>query len=354
MIHCSYIKFDQPVGTFYMTKMTPREIQAISVVEDRANKGGPQREESIKRRAEIANYCEDPDATFPTPIILAIDSDHIESFNDSSFSIVVRPEIASIIDGQHRLSGILASERIDDFELPVVIVVDLTEEEKAYIFSIINSKQTKVPPSLIYDLFEVSSHRSPQKTCHEIARSLNSDDLSPFYKRLKMLGKGGGDKASISQGSFIKSLLKLITNKPEVYAVRLKNNKVLEPEDRPFNQYFIDDKDEVIRKILFNLFQAVQIVFKEEWEHPDKYILSKPIGYGAILKAYPSIHKLGLKEKSLSLDFFKSVMEHLKAELNKHGIELTSNNFSSNEQSINKLAAIIKHATDDLPLSQST
>lgn len=66
---------------------------------------------------------------------------------------------------------------------------DLTDEEKAYVFSIINSKQTRVNPSIVYDLFSLAERRSPQKTCHEIARGINSNPDSPFYKKLKMLGK---------------------------------------------------------------------------------------------------------------------------------------------------------------------
>ncbi|URR00627.1 DGQHR domain-containing protein [Pseudoalteromonas sp. SCSIO 43095] len=342
MIKCNYIKFEQPAGTFYLSKMTPKEIKSISKVETRAHSGGPQREASTKRKAEIANYCKDPDATFPTPIILSINSEYIKNFNATSFEIQKSEEIASILDGQHRVAGILASEHIDDFELPVVIVMDLTEEEKAYIFSIINSKQTKVPPSLIYDLFDVSTYRSPQRTCHEIARSFNSDSDSPFYERLKMLGKGGGELASISQGSFIKSLLKLITNKPEIYAINIKNNVELIPENRPFNKYFREEKDDVIRKILMNLFNAVRKVFPVEWEQPDKYILSKSIGCGALLKAYPKIHELGQKNKTLSLDFFTEIMKKLKVELELNNLELTSRHFSSNEQSINRLAQLIK------------
>jgi DGQHR domain-containing protein len=346
MIKCNYIKFEQPAGTFYLSKMTPREIKSISKVETRADAGGPQREESIKRRAEISNYCKDPDATFPTPIILSINTEYIENFSSTSFEISQTAEIASILDGQHRLAGILASDHIDDFELPVVIVMDLTEEEKAYIFSIINSKQTKVPPSLIYDLFDVSTYRSPQRTCHEIARSFNTDIKSPFYERLKMLGKGGGELASISQGSFIKSLLKLITNKPEVYAVNIKNSETLTPENKPFNKYFREEKDDVIRKILFNLFNAVRKVFPKEWEQPEDYILSKSIGYGAILKAYPKIHELGESKRTLSYEFFTEIMEKFKEKLEESDLELTSQHFSSNEQSINKLAQIIKQVIE--------
>lgn len=76
----------------------------------------------------------------------------------------------------------------DIFELLVVLIFDLTEEEKAYIFSIINSKQIKVSMNLIYDLFELSEKRSPQKTVHEMARALNQKEAFPFHNRLKMLG----------------------------------------------------------------------------------------------------------------------------------------------------------------------
>lgn len=68
-------------------------------------------------------------------------------------------------------------------------MIDLTEEEKAYIFSTINSNQTKVDKSLIYDLFDLSKTRSPFKTAHYIARNMNTETNSPFKNKLKMLGK---------------------------------------------------------------------------------------------------------------------------------------------------------------------
>ena len=87
-----------------------------------------------------------------------------------------------------------------------------------------------------------------------------------------MLGKGGGEFASISQGSFIKSLMELITKKPDSYLIHLKEGVDLVPEDLPFNEYFRTGRDEVIQKILVNLFAAVREVFPEEWGMPDKYM----------------------------------------------------------------------------------
>jgi hypothetical protein len=106
-------------------------------------------------------------------------------------------------------------------------MIDATEEQKALIFATINGKQTKVPASLIYDLFAVTKTRSPYKTAHEIARALNSTPTSPWYRRLKMLGKktAPGSAESLSQGTFVKFLLPRISSEPDLDMNLLKQNK---------------------------------------------------------------------------------------------------------------------------------
>ena len=194
---------------------------------------------------------------------------------------------------------------------------------------------------MIYDLFNVSQSRSPQKTSHEIARALNSQGDSPFLNRLKMLGKGGGEFSSLSQGAFVKRLLPLITKRPDDYLRSIKKNEELIEEDLPFNKYFRESKDEVILKIITNMFVGVKKVFPQEWENPNEFILSKAIGYGAIMKAFPSIYALGIKIGALNKSFFLEVFRCFKFELNTRGLELTSASFSSSEQDINKLAQIL-------------
>lgn len=344
MIKVKYIPFEQPIGHFYFCVINATVLGNICHVETRSGDGGIQRDASSARIKEISRYCKDPDATFPTPIIIAIDSGDARILDDNFLTINEEKKCASIIDGQHRLSGIIASGNAGKFNLPVVIMLDATEEEKAYVFSIINSKQTKVPPSLIYDLFNVSSYRSPQKTAHEIARALNADTKSPFFNRLKMLGKGGGELAYLSQGAFVKRLLPLITKKPDEYALNIKNEVKLIPETLPFNKFFIEDKDEVILKILTNYFSAAEKVFNDEWNHPDKFILSKAIGFGALMKAFPKIYEIGVQNKTLKEDFFVEKFNKVRAALNNRGVKLTSEYFSSNEQDINRLSKIIKES----------
>jgi len=342
IIRIPLLEIRQPIGVFFITAMPAATILKVTEIRRRKYGEGIQRKSSQKRIYEIGQYCTEADATFPTPIIIAIDdkpelsmaADYLE-FNDSEI-------IGEVIDGQHRLLGIQHSGIMEQFTLPAVLMFGLTEEEKAYIFSIINSTQTRVSMSLIYDLFDVAKKRSPQKTCHEIARLLNSDQSSPFYRRLKMLGIKEDDLASLSQGSFIKYLMPLISSKPEEDARLLKANKHLREEAGcPLRGYFLHEQDERIYKILFNLFSALQVVFPEEWNEPQHYILSKTTGYGAVMKAFPDLYKLGIKQGKLSMEFFINVFQAFKMELIKRDLKLNSAYFASSEQEQRRLASII-------------
>jgi DGQHR domain-containing protein len=355
-IEIPVISFEQPIGTLYFGKLNASILVEIAethrrIYEDYEPKGGEQRDLSRKRAKDIAEYCKDPDATFPTPIILALGNEHYSLHDDVICTLKLDSKFRyKILDGQHRIEGIkLAGEKYyKNFELPIVFVVNPTEEECAYIFSIINSKQTRVSPSLIYDLFEVSSQRSPQKSCHDIARALNSDKNSPFYNRLKMLGKGGGVLASISQASFIKFLLENITSKPNRALRAIKQGNSIEVEDLPFNKYFREEKDEVILKILENLFSAVSKVFHDEWNDPKSFILSKAIGYGAILKAFPVIYSTGVELATLDENYFIRYMQGVKEQMKTKELAFTSDYFSSNEASRKKLAIEIAAVAENI------
>lgn len=341
------IEITQSIGTFYVGKISSDILINITKTVRRNGNDGIQRELSEKRVKEIAKYCEDPDAAFPTPIILAVNEKDAISVETSEFDENIielkfkdDKEFAEILDGQHRVEGIRAANG-HNFELMIVVMFDLTEEEKAYIFSTINSNQTKVDRSLIYDLFELSRERSPQKTCHEIARIMNSDMESPFYQRLKMLGKKGNQYAILSQGTFVNYLLKLITNKPQQDMIDYKNGIKPAPNDRfVLRQHFLDNRDDIILKLMNNYFGAVCEVFSKEWNNPNKYILSKTTGYGALLKAFESFYKKGIEKKDLSKTYFINEFEKVKKYMQDENIQLTSNDIPSGEQGQSYLSMI--------------
>lgn len=341
------IEITQPVGTFYVGKINSDILVKITKTVRRKGDEGIQRELSDRRAKEISKYCEDPDATFPTPIILAIKEADVISVNKEKGNTDIinieyndEKRFAEILDGQHRIEGIkLNSDKI--FEMMIVVMFDITEEEKAYIFSTINSNQTKVDKSLIYDLFELSEERSPQKTCHDIARVLNADSNSAFYQRLKMLGKKGSKNSVLSQGTFVNYLSKLISNKPQQDLIDIKNGiRPAENEKLVLRHYFLEDKDEIILKLLNNYFNAVSEVFEKEWNKPDEYILSKTTGYGALIKAFPKYYDKGVKRKNLSEKFFFEEFIKVKNKMKEEKIELTSSSIPSGEQGQKQLSDI--------------
>ena len=325
------IEITQPIGTFYVGKMNSEDLVKSFYVRSRVDGDGIQRLSSRKRVDEIEAYCKDPDAAFPTPIILSVDSSKCKFGENSSTSTVIfenSEEVFEIIDGQHRVKGIKQAQHSFGFkcELLVVFMFDLTEEEKAYIFSTINSNQAKVDKSLIYDLFELSTERSPLKTCHYIARIMNSREGFPFYQRLKMLGKKESELSTLSQGTFVNGLVNLISKNPKNDMIRIKNGEALQDEALPLRMLFIKEQDDIILKIIKNYFGAVKEVFSEEWDS-EQYILTKTTGYLGLIKAFSEFYSVGIKEGKLSQDFFEEIFRKIKIKFDEEETKFVSEEF---------------------------
>ena len=341
------LEIKQPIGTFYVGKMSAKDISNISMVSRRKGNLGHQRLLKEARAKEIALYCKDPDATFPTPIILAVnDEDFVVKDcpipNVVCFEYDEKKKFAEILDGQHRMAGISKANGFD-FDMPVIIMFSLREEQKAYVFSTINGNQAKVDRSLIYDLFELNETPSPYKTCHHIARTMNSDEKSPFYRRLKMLEKRENRFETISQSTFVTNLCEyLISKTPQEDEINIKRKtKIEDNPNLPLRKYFIAGKDEVILRILTNCFSAAESVFSKEWNNPDKYILTKAVGFEGIISALVILIPAGEKQGDLSKSYFTKIFQNLQKQLIRDGIELTSAAFPSSSQGASNLAKLI-------------
>lgn len=352
----NYIEIQQPIGTFYLCCIPALILlKIVDTVQRSKDKNGVQREMSTKRINEIGLYCSEPDAIFPTPIVISVNNDAEVSINNSDHKIIIPVDegiIGDVIDGQHRLWGIERSSYAGQFNLPVVLMFGLTVEEKAYVFSTINSNQTKVDPSLIYDLFEVSKLRSPFKTVHEVARVMNSNIESPFYNRLKMLGRKepSQDNATLSQGTFARSVLMLISNNPEEDVRNIKLNVPLKSNlTLPFREYFIHGNDEVITRILMNCFQALKSVFNAEWSNPKNNILWKTTGFRGVIYSMLSLCRSGFRKQNLTRAFFEDCFESFKVTLQRRKISLTSDSFpGGGEQNQKRIARLIVDSVANL------
>ncbi len=99
--------FEQPAGMFYLTSMPASEVIRISVANPRKydpvtmqTSGWIQREKSVPRVREIAEYADSIDAAFPTAVLLAIKGENY-SLNETETEITIEGDhVAHIVDGQ--------------------------------------------------------------------------------------------------------------------------------------------------------------------------------------------------------------------------------------------------------------
>jgi DGQHR domain-containing protein len=302
------------------TKYTERLITGFDEEEQPIYNKQIQRFVEKSRVERIADFLtQDPDATFPTNLVLHIPISIIEEqqkengFVKIKFKEKVFDEISkkngnvyiTIIDGQHRIRGIeVAIERLEErintamrtnrasispeiekkldfftqrlndlknINLIVSFFIDKSLEYQAMIFSTINRTQKKVSADLVYSLFGLDTSDTPQKTALQVVLSLNGHSKSPFYKRIKLYGGDYSNQTSppLSQATMVKSVISLISeNLNEAENDRYRERKELLKRSSnsgkllPFRLYYATDRDSMISDILFYYFTAVKNTFK--------------------------------------------------------------------------------------------
>ncbi len=323
---CMEIK--QPIGTFYSGRMRSQDLIDISFADvlriekrDVERYLGVERPLSTRRVNELAKYVETIDATFPTGVILAVSSKDAD-YDEKREVMRIRKgdDVAKIIDGQHRIAG-LKSFSGKEFEMNVTMFVDMDMEDQGMVFAVINLEQTKVNKSIVYSLYEYAKSRSPQKTCHNIAKLLNSTKNSPFKDKIKILGSATGkSKESLTQATFVERLLSYISREPMIDRDTLKRgknlNKVTGSEERRliFRNMFIDKRDEDIAKVVWNYFAVVEYKWFEAWyESIAGNILNRTTGFGALMSFFRNAYlSLGDPGDIITAEQFKTVFERIK------------------------------------------
>jgi DGQHR domain-containing protein len=154
---------------------------------------------------------------------------------------------------------------------------------------------------LAADLFEFAKSRSPQKTCHTIARVLDQQKESPFYKKIKILGTANDtEKETITQDTFVKGIMQYISKDPQGDRQIYKANSLLFSKNKPayaepkdsdklfLRKLFIDDEtDTQITQLMINYFQAVQSKWPYSWDTVvNNNILNKSTGFIALMKFF--------------------------------------------------------------------
>jgi DGQHR domain-containing protein len=325
------LKVTQPIGDFYIGAIDSKallEITTVDVREFEEGKGdsidGIQRELSKSRLKSLSEYVNLEYATFPTSVILAIDSKCVTLTPVTQCDGLYRLEVsgydgqpateddegepaipldasAFIIDGQHRLAGLEDRDpEKKPFEVNVSIFVGAVKSDQAEIFSRVNLAQTKVNKSLTYDLLEYAKEMSPQKVAHDVVVALNADargpkdnEKGPFYKKIKRLGvrTPDVDGETLAQATVVNGLLRYLPRDQE--KERSKSlfgfTRKSEPNESWRNRLFVDfyrQKDvPSIVLIVSNYFEAVADKWPNAWNAPQEgQILSRTTGFNALIR----------------------------------------------------------------------
>ena len=323
------LEITQPIGTFYIGVMDAEDLIRISYADVRRIERrdvetyvGIERPWSGKRVEEIKSYVKTVDATFPTGVILAIKSENENVVYDQGIMTIKADEgVAQIIDGQHRIAG-LEGFTGDTFQVNVVIFIDMDIEDQAMVFATINLAQTKVSKSLVYDLYEYTKSRSPTKTCHNIARLLNSREGSPFYESIKILGTATRPHQTLTQAAFVEALLRLISGDP-LTALRerdyIKRGKQLDRASTAettlvLRNMFIDERDAEIARLVWNYFDAVRDRWPRAWAGVDEpgNMLPRTNGFRALMRFFPSAYlQVGRPGETISSSKFSEVFRRV-------------------------------------------
>lgn len=353
------IKVDQPIGIMYIGKMKGNELCDLAKADIRKLYNnddyiGIQRELDPIRVKNIKKYLHTGDASFPNSIILNLKSEYVLEENDEYLKITKDQNAFSIIDGQHRLAGFENNEVA--FEVIITIFIDLDDEQQALLFKTINSEQKKVNPSFKYDLEAYSSVKTPEKMIRELTLAFTIDQKSPWYGRIKMSGKKDrlSSKGVISQKAFADPIVKYIYNEDDRYEIRDTLNLFKKQNDKEDNfkikgvfeenkyekdkyifwQFYINDKEEVLYKILLNYFMALHNILKDDWEYSYNSVLIKTTGYNAVMKLFKDVYLFLYNDKNFKVERFQEVLLPLK----KLSGSITAENYgASGDSSANQL-----------------
>ncbi len=371
----SAIHVRQPIGEFLIASMPSKllcdityfDVRRMLKERDIETYLGIQRPLSQVRVDELQQYVRTVDACFPTAVILAIDSRSAE-FDGNTNRLILRnvpnPEegqdpiyyrnIAKVLDGQHRIAGLIGYEG-EDFEVNVSIFIDIDLEDQAYIFSTVNLAQTKVNRSLAYDLAELTKTHSPQKTCHNVAVALDQLESSPLHHRIKRLGTAtpGRSIELLTQATFVESLIPFISSSPTLDRDILKRgNKLsipsaIEIEKHPLRPLFVNGEDLKIADVLFRYFSAVRDKWPEAWNTNEKgLILNRTNGFRALMRALKPILNILQPHKKLPS---KEDFEKYFAKVSLNDEEFNVDNFKPGTSGESQL---FKKLIDDMELAK--
>ena len=301
-----------------IAKFTARIDPALDPYDIDSTKKEYQRKLNIPHLNEIADYIKkairqrssNHIALFPTSLLIAFDDFEFKHNINNSIEEITLPEYCYIVDGQHRLQAmkkvyesttneIDIQNYLNDFKFNCTILLNFDIWEQAQIFADVNFKQKKVNKSLYYDIYgsyppedKDDYKRNAIFLAHALVKYLNSNEDSPFYHSVKMLGDGEG---FISQAFLVESLLLHIQHPRGIWYI--DSNICTE-----------DTYRECIKKEVVTFFNIIKTEFTDIWRK-ENYIIHKTTGIGALMRIMGHLHSKIQGHDSFNIEFIEKEYE---------------------------------------------
>lgn len=172
------IECHQNNRTFYSLIINSKILREVCFISRREedNKKGFQRLLNESRAKDIARYLDQEKGVIPSALILSAQDKTKLSFDKQSsklmFSIV--KDSFLVIDGQHRLFGLMQAN--EDYDMPVIVFTNLNSAAEVNLFIDINTTQKGVPSALLLDIKQLAGKETKlEELQRELFDLLNSD-----------------------------------------------------------------------------------------------------------------------------------------------------------------------------------
>lgn len=297
LIKAKYLKSNFEGIDVYTFSIMIKDLIDIHYVARRGiheEEGSVQRVLNKSRINSIRDFVLSGKVFFNTFIINWSNTDKSPRIKKETISIPIIPKSAQVIDGQHRLSGLVEAVQIDDKlgnqEVLVSMCLQLTTKQASSIFLNINSEQKPVPKSLVYDLFGIlgDERHLAENRASDIATELHLNKKSPYYDYIKFPGKSG----ILDSGTVVTALKKHLDTGGDFAKYGLTNL-------------------EYQKKIILNYFTALSKGYRldRSWQNKAKNPFLQSAGfYGAIAALMATYLPKCIDLKSFTVETFSSLL----------------------------------------------
>lgn len=276
------IKCNQNGRLFYVAVLSSDALKKMCFVSRKKEEPikGFQRLLNQHRASDIASYLDDSKGVIPSSLILSAQDNANIRFNENnnSLSFEVVSDSLMVIDGQHRLYGLLQAQKT--YEIPVAIFNKLNSFDEVKLFIDINTTQKGVPTALILDIkAQAGTETKLEERQRSLFKRMNEDSALAGY-----LLPNESRAGMISRTVFNSATKPIFESGPVA-----------------------DMGDDIIYRSLKNYLEAVDSLFKET-NNPHARI-NKTVVFRAILNVFNEVcEKCLIKYKDVKTDSFRDYL----------------------------------------------